>query len=77
MVVTIQLVVEPDSAEELEVSSQIDLSTAAPGWQAELLAVVADRAREAASCLVRQLPEPAVACRSSFVPLHSIVPAWK
>ncbi|HZR84524.1 MAG TPA: hypothetical protein VFD92_25720 [Candidatus Binatia bacterium] len=80
MVVTIHLVAASGTADDIAVSSDLDLAVETIGSArvGDVADAVAERARHAALCLLEQVPTPALALAApadeSFVPLARLLP---
>jgi hypothetical protein len=74
MLVTIQLLAGDDPVQTVEVSRTIELHTAGPAWQDELVSAIGAHARDTAQCLVDQIDPRLPAAAPSFVPLAHVLP---
>lgn len=76
MLVRIQLLAGDDPARTLEVSRTVELHTAGPEWQVELVSAIGAHARDTAQCLVDQMDPQLPAAPPSFVPLALVLPSY-
>ena len=76
MLVRIQLLAGDDPARTVEVSRTVDLLTAGPEWQVDLVSAIGAHARDTAQCLVDQMDTQLPAAPPSFVPLAHVLPSY-
>ena len=76
MVVTINLVTDDDTAaDQIAVSTSVEIHPGDPRWQARLVDAVTTQAEEGARRLVEQLDVLLPTASKRFLPLAAIVPS--